>query len=62
MKDEKIIFIPFLFGYFLVFAQDSSKVFQYNPDAGLQYRKRDFQCSMWAFAERLFSPSQFPAW
>ena len=42
--------------------QDSSKAFQYNPDAGLQYKKGDFQWTMWAFAERLFSPSQKPAW
>ena len=36
--------------------------FHYNPDAGLQYRKGDFQWSTWAFAERLFSPSNSPAW
>ena len=43
-------------------AQDSSKAFHYNPDAGLQFKKRDFQWTTWAFAERLFSPSQYPAW
>ena len=41
---------------------DSIKHFIYNPDAGLQYKKNDFQCTTWAFAERLFSPNQLPAW
>ena len=43
-------------------AQDSSKAIYYNPDAGLQFKKGDFQWSTWAYAERLFSPSQKPAW
>lgn len=42
--------------------QDTLKHFHYNPDAGLQYYKKDFQWTTWAFAERLFSPSQYPAW
>lgn len=40
---------------------DSIKHFVYNPDAGLQYKKNDFQWTTWAFAERLFSPNQPPA-
>ena len=36
--------------------------FNYNPDAGLQYNKGDFQWTTWAFVERLFSPSKYPAW
>ena len=59
---KKLIFILFLFQYFSAFAQDSSKAFQYNPDAGLQFKKGDFQWTTWAFAERLFSPSKYPAW
>ena len=38
------------------------KSFQYDKDAGLQYKKNGFTWSTWAFAERLFSPNQFPAW
>lgn len=41
---------------------DSIKHFSYNPDAGLQYKKNDFQWTKWAFAERLFSPNLTPAW
>lgn len=41
---------------------DSIKHFNYNPDAGLQYKKSDFQLTTWEFAERLFSPNQLPAW
>ncbi len=41
---------------------DSIKHFNYNPDAGLQYKKNDFQWTTWAFAERLFSPNQLPVW
>ncbi|RTY90604.1 hypothetical protein [Flavobacterium sp. GT3R68] len=41
---------------------DSIKHFIYNPYAGLQYKKNDFQWTTWAFAERLFSPNQLPAW
>ncbi|WP_293893572.1 hypothetical protein [Flavobacterium sp.] len=41
---------------------DSIKHFSYNPDAGLQYKKNDFQWTTWAFAERLFSPNQLPVW
>jgi hypothetical protein len=41
---------------------DSIKHFNYNPDAGLQYKKSDFQLTTWGFAERLFSPNQLPAW
>ncbi|MFV8271538.1 hypothetical protein ACNQGP_16605 [Flavobacterium sp. GT2N3] len=41
---------------------DSKKHFIYNPDAGLQYKKSDFQWTTWAFAERLFSSNQLPAW
>ena len=36
--------------------------FHYNPDAGLQYNKGDFQWTTWAYAERLFSSNQYPAW
>lgn len=36
--------------------------FHYNPDAGLQYKKGDFQWTTWAYAERLFSPSKYPSW
>jgi len=55
------LFIIMLF-CFSATAQDSSKAFHYNPDAGFQYKKRDFQWTIWAFAERLFSPSQKPIW
>lgn len=41
---------------------DSIKHFSYNPDAGLQYKKNDFQWTTWAFAERLFSPNLTPVW
>ena len=36
--------------------------FQYDKDAGLQYKNRDFTLTIWAFAERLFSPDNLPAW
>ena len=39
---------------------DSIKHFNYNPDAGLQYKKNDFQLTTWGFAERLFSPNLPP--
>ncbi|MBU0695234.1 MAG: hypothetical protein KKE39_01725 [Bacteroidetes bacterium] len=74
----KIIFqIAFLLSTFTVYAQqdsiapiqqksantsDKQTGFHYNPDAGLQYNKRDFQWTTWVFAERLFSPSQKPSW
>ena len=74
----KFIFqIAFLLSTFTAFAQqDSIKPiqqktasplytqtgFHYNPDAGFQYKKGDFQWTTWAFAERLFSPSKYPAW
>ena len=47
---------------FVATAQDSGKAFHYIPDAGLQFKKADFQWTTWAFAERLFSPSQRPSW
>ena len=36
--------------------------FHYNPDAGLQYNKGDFQWTTWAYAERLFSQNKYPPW
>ncbi|MDQ6757967.1 MAG: hypothetical protein M3004_13655 [Bacteroidota bacterium] len=36
--------------------------FQYDKDAGLQYKNGDFTWTTWAFAERLFSPDNYPAW
>ena len=47
---------------FTATAQDSSITFHYNPDAGLQFKKADYQWTTWAFADRLFSLSQKPAW
>jgi len=53
----------FLFCTINTIAQnDSIKRFGYNPDAGLQYKKSDFQWTTWAFAERLFSPNLSPVW
>ncbi|TRX32212.1 hypothetical protein FNW52_17410 [Flavobacterium sp. ZT3R18] len=53
----------FLFCTINTIAQnDSIKHFIYNPDAGLQYKKNDFQWTTWAFAERLFSPNLSPVW
>lgn len=74
---KKIILLSFLFCSGKAIAQqDSIKPIQqnpssslhtqtglhYNPDAGLQYKKGDFQWTTWAYAERLFSPSKYPAW
>lgn len=59
---RKLIFIPLLFCHFLVAAQDITKAFQYNPDAGLQYKKGDFQWTTWAFAERMLAGNRRPAW
>ena len=42
--------------------QAHPKLFQYDKDAGLQYKKGDFTLTTWAFAERLFSPDNYPAW
>ena len=36
--------------------------FQYDKDAGFQYKRGDFTWTTWAFAERLFSPDKSPAW
>jgi hypothetical protein len=36
--------------------------FQYDPDAGLQYKKGDFKWTTWAFAERLFAGGNPAAW
>ena len=53
----------FLFCTINTIAQnDTIKHLSYNPDAGLQYKKNDFQWSTWAFAERLFSPNLSPVW
>lgn len=74
---KKIFLITFLFCSVKALAQqDSIKPIQqksasqlhsqtgfyYNPDAGLQFKKGDFQWTTWAYAERLFSPSKYPAW
>lgn len=77
-KNQKIIFlIAFLFCSLNSLAQkDTTKPiqqksaspvhtqtgFHYNPDAGLQFKKGDFQWTTWAFAERLFSSNQYPVW
>ena len=36
--------------------------FQYDKDAGFRYKSGDFTWTTWAFAERLFSPGNTPAW
>ena len=36
--------------------------FQYNKDGGFRYQSGDFTWTTWAFAERLFSPCNTPAW
>jgi len=36
--------------------------FQYDQDAGLQYKKGDFKWTTWAFAERLFSGGNPATW
>ncbi|MEJ7822122.1 MAG: hypothetical protein WKF85_07355 [Chitinophagaceae bacterium] len=36
--------------------------FQYDKDAGVQYKKGDFTWTTWAFAERLFAGNTKPAW
>ena len=36
--------------------------FQYDKDAGLQYKKGDFTLTTWAYAERLFAGNTKPAW
>ncbi len=36
--------------------------FQYDKDAGLQYRNVDFTLTTWAYAERLFAGNTKPAW
>ena len=59
---KKIVTIAIIFFSLSAYAQDSTKHFHYNPDAGLQFNKVDFQWTTWGFAERLFSPSQYPAW
>ncbi len=60
----KKIYLPlFLFCAITSIAQnDTINHFNYNQDAGLQYKKNDFQWTTWAFAERLFSSNQLPAW
>lgn len=53
----------FLFCTINTIAQNhNEKHFRYNPDAGLQYIKNDFQWSTWAFAERLLSRNLSPVW
>ena len=60
---KKIYLSLFLFCTINSIAQnDTIKHFIYNQDAGLQYKKNDFQWTTWAFAERLFSPNQLPVW
>ena len=59
---RKLSLFTIIFYCFSATAQDSSKAFNYNTDAGLQYKKPNFQWTTWAFAERLFSPRQKPAW
>lgn len=59
---KKLSLFTIILYCFSATAQDSSKVFHYNLDAGLQFKKADFRWSTWAFAERLFSPNQLPAW
>ncbi len=36
--------------------------FQYDKDAGLQYKNGDFTFTTWAYAERLFAGNTKPAW
>ena len=59
---RKLFLFSIILYCFTASAQDSSKAFHYNPDAGIQFKKADFQWTTWAFAERLFSPNQFPVW
>ncbi len=60
---KKIYLSLFLFCAINSIAQnDTINHFNYNQDAGLQYKKNDFQWTTWAFAERLFSPNQLPVW
>ncbi len=59
---RKLFLFTILLYCFTATAQDSSKVFHYNPDAGLQFKKADFQWTTWGFVERLFSPNELPAW
>ena len=59
---KNLSLFTFILYCFSATAQDSSKAFHYNPDAGLQYKKGDFQWTTWGFAERLFSPNDLPAW
>ena len=59
---KRIVSIAIIFFSLSAYSEDSTKHFNYNPDAGLQFKKGDFQWTTWGFAERLFSPSQYPAW
>jgi len=59
---KKIISIIIIFISLSSFGQNSSNNFHYNPDVGLQFNKGNFQWTTWAFAERLFSHNQQPAW
>lgn len=36
--------------------------FQYDKDAGFRYKSGDFTLTTWAYAERLFSANNSPAW
>lgn len=72
-----IMFLVFITGFHLqqLFAQtDTTKKvtlqdsatrphpFQYDKDAGLQFKKGDFTLTTWAYAERLFAGNTKPAW
>ncbi len=59
---KKLSLFTIILYCFSATAQDNSKAFHYKPDAGLQFNKSNFQWTTWAFAERLFSPNQLPAW
>ena len=43
---KKLSLFTIILYCFSATAQDSSKVFHYNPDAGLQFKKADFQMSL----------------
>lgn len=36
--------------------------FQYDPDAGFQYKKGDFKITTWGYGERLFGGGKGPSW
>lgn len=36
--------------------------FQYDPDAGLQYKRGNFRWTTWAYAERLYGGGTAPSW